>query len=421
MGQAATYKEHLFDNTTDGYIQCIKLEENKTLKIYNTRSSNIKEVIESVEGEKDTFITPNTMYKPYRRVENIRQFRAFFIDIDNVEGDQGYIAYKIFEMAERKEIPMPSMIISSGRGLHIYWRIKNAPYGALSTWQELEDMLYFKLKSLGADKKATDGARVLRLPGTLNTKNNEMCNILYINNDIEYSMYDLREQYLNIKPKQLKIQQTKKKSDKVIVNAFFNSYSLHMSRVEDILTLCELRKYNLKGYRNMILHCYAYWKGIYIRDFEELTNEVIELNNSFREPLKETEVKAILRCIPKAIDRFIAYEQGVRAGERKRVTKGMKDKEGYWYKNETLIERLGITEEEERKLKTIIGKRVKYDRNNEKRTPRNKEGLTPREQQKRDRLKQVIELKNQGLKQIEIAEKLSISRQAVSKLFKQIV
>lgn len=420
MGEAARYREHLFDNTTDGYIHCIKFEGNKVLKIYNTRSNKIKEIVESVEGEEDTYITPNTMYKPYRRVENIRQFRAFFIDIDNVEGNQGYISYKIFEMAERKEVPQPSMIVSSGRGLHLYWRIKNAPYAALATWQELEDMLYFKLKSLGADPKATDGARVLRLPGTINSKNNEMCNILYINNDIEYSMYDLREQYLNIKPKQLKIQQTKKKNDKVIVNAFFNSYSLHMSRVEDILTLCELRRYDLNGYRNMILHCYAYWKGIYVRDIEELTNEVIELNNSFREPLKETEVKAILRCIPKAIDRFIAYEQGVRAGERKRVTKGMKDKEGYWYKNETLIERLGITEEEERKLKTIIGKRVKYDRNNEKRTPRNKEGLTPREQQKKDREIQIKELVKRGYNMNQVAKEIGINRSTISRSYKHL-
>ena len=54
-------------------------------------------------------------------------------------------------------------------------------------------------------------------------------------------------------------------------------------------------------------------------------------------------LNAILRCIPKAIDKFIDYEQGIRSGEAKRVSKGMKDKGGYWYKNETLIEALNIT------------------------------------------------------------------------------
>ena len=94
------------------------------------------------------------------------------------------------------------------------------------------------------------------------------------------------------------------------------------------------------------------------------------INNSFAIPLKSTEVNAVLRCVPKAIDKFLEYEQGIRSGVTKRITKGMRDKGGYWYKNETLIERLDITEAEQRHLKTIIGTRVKYDRNNEKRVTR---------------------------------------------------
>lgn len=140
-----------------------------------------------------------------------------------------------------------------------------------------------------------------------------------------------------------------------------------MNRIYDIKTLCKLRNYNLKGYRNFILHCYAYWEGIYTRDSEELIKKVIELNNSFKEPLKESEVRAILRSIPKAIQKFIEYEQGIRSGQVKRVSKGMKDKGGYWYRNITLIEKLDIILEEQKHMKTIIGKEEKYSRNNKKR------------------------------------------------------
>lgn len=412
MGQIAVkdYEEHLFSENTDGYIQLIKFENKNIIKIYNTNINGLREVVEQVEGQTDTYITPNTMYKPFRGVENIRQFRALYIDIDGVEGDQVGTSYKVLELVENKEIPKPTMIVNSGRGIHIYWRIVNAPYGALHTWQELEDYLYYKLKHLGADMAATDGARILRLPGTINSKNNATCRALMIDDSIEYSMYDLREEYLNYKPKtkQLEFVETKKDtSHKVITNSFFNSYSLHMTRSSDIITLCKLRNYDVIGHRNMILHCFAYWKGIYIRDEEELAKEVIDLNNSFKEPLKDNEVNAILRCIPKAIDKFIAYEQGIRSGERKKVTNGMRDKEGYWYKNETLIERLNITEHEQSKLKTIIGTQEKYRRKNEKRTPRNEDGLTPREQQKQDTIKAIQELKEQGFKQKEVAEQLN--------------
>ena len=178
----------------------------------------------------------------------------------------------------------------------------------------------------------------------------------------------------------------------------------------------------MTGYRNMAVHCFAYWKGIYVRDSYELENIVIEFNNAFTEPLKETEVQAVLRCIPKAIDKFIAYEQGLRSGERKRVSKGMRDKEGYWYKNETLIDRLGITSKEQKYMKTIIGIDEKYDRKNKKRRVdrRNEEGLTKREQDKKDRIEKIKVFLSKGLNQSKIAQELGISRQAVSKLCKEI-
>ena len=235
-------------------------------------------------------------------------------------------------------------------------------------------------------------------------------------------MYDLREKYLNYSiSKQLQFQETKtvKKKTKVINNKFFNSYSLHMARVEDLETLCKLRHYDVKGYRNMIIHCYAYWKGIYVRDIDELENEVIELNNSFIDPMKETEINAVLRCIPKAIGKFIEYEQGIRNGENKRVSKGMRDKGGYWYKNETLIDRLDITSEEQKQMKTIIGTQEKYRRKNERRTPRNENGLTKKQQELADTKKIVLSLKEQGLSNRAIAKQLNCSEYKIRTLLKK--
>lgn len=409
------YNKQLFDKTTDGYIQILKIKENKKVEIENVRYEDLDK-IEKYKGQENIFITPNTMYMPVRKVENIRQLRALFQDIDceKIGLHKTEVIYLIWILYYQNKIPKPSLVIDSGRGLHIYWIIENAPYGALQTWQELQDNFYHKLKYVGADKRATDGARVLRLPNTINTRSKTECTVLY-SEFIEYSMYDLREKYLNYKSKskQLKIQQTKNTDKKVIYNRFFNSYSLHMARAEDMETLCKLRKYNVKGYRNMIIHCYAYWKGIYIRDEFELESTVIELNNSFIEPLKENEVLSIVRSVGKAIDKFIAYEQGIRSGEDKRVTKGMRDKGGYWYKNETLIERLEITKSEQKHMKTIIGTDEKYKRKNEKRTPRNENGLTKREQEKQDLINRIKELKKLGFKQKEVAKKLEKSLRTI--------
>ncbi|WP_290063042.1 hypothetical protein [Paraclostridium bifermentans] len=207
--------DHLYDDSTDGYIQILKLnnEENKessntnstkrTIEIYNTRNEELRDIVEVLHEENDVFVAPNTMYIPKRRVKNIRQFRSLFQDIDcqNVGLEKAETVYLVWELYYEGKIPKPTMVTDSGRGIHLYWRIKNAPYGALNTWQELEDYIYYNLKHLGADKKATDSARVLRLPGTINSKNQLNCEIIYIDDELEYSMYELRDKYLNYNPK----------------------------------------------------------------------------------------------------------------------------------------------------------------------------------------------------------------------------
>ena len=422
------YCEHLFDETTDGYISLIEIDSEvlggqKVIKVYNTKLKSLKTIVEETEGQQDTYISPNTYYIPQRSVNNIRQYRSLFIDLD-VEKHAKYSREEtlthITSLVNQNKIPEPSMITDSGRGFHLYFRINNAPKQAIQTFQELEDYLYYQLKELGADLSATDSARVLRLPGTINRRNNATCKVVSLNNDIEYSMYELRDQYLNYKEnKQKKIIEKKEVQTKkdYLVRNIYNTYSLHITRAMDIITLCKLRSYDIEGYRNFILHCFSYWKGIYVRDQDKLLREVTAFNESFKSPLSDSEVRGVCKSTYKAIEKFIDYEQGVRSGLVKRVTKGMRDKSGYWYTNKTLIRRLQITELEQQSMKTIIGTAEKYRRKNERRTPRN-EGLTSREQAKQERINEVMKLKGLKLNQSEIARKLNISRQAVSKIIK---
>lgn len=429
------FEQHLFDDgTLDGYVQIMQIEKDKPIKVSSIKDSScIVKKVEEFESNYNIYVTPNSLYIPKRGTRNIRQFRALYQDIDcekkGISKDKAI--YEIWDMFQKGEIPEPTMIVDSGRGLHLYWKIEHAPYAARRTWQELQDFLYHNLKHLGADRQATDAVRILRVPGTINSKNEAICEVVNVENELIYSMYKLREDYLDYEPcdyqikwfiekEHTQLKNTKEKECKVIKNKFFNSYSLHIARADDIETLCKLRKYDMRGYRNMVIHCYAYWKGIIIRNEEELAEVVYELNDKFKEPLLYSEIEAVLRCIPKAIDKFIEYEQGLRNKENKRISKQMKERGGYWYKNSTLIERFGITIEEQRQLETIIGKEVKYERNNDRRKKerRNEDGLTSREQQKQDLIKKIKELKDKGFKQIEISKELGISKGTVSKYLK---
>jgi P4 family phage/plasmid primase-like protien len=69
------------------------------------------------------------------------------------------------------EFPLPpSMVISSGGGLHLYWLLEE-PIDLRSTGPEqVTEYLRALARRLGADVRAAEPARVLRLPDTLNTK-----------------------------------------------------------------------------------------------------------------------------------------------------------------------------------------------------------------------------------------------------------
>lgn len=170
-----TYVDHLYSKEIDGYIQVMQLKNKKIVDIKNYRGMTIVDALEEYTGKKDTFISVNTTFNGKRLTSNTRQLRALYIDLDHKEYCFNDLVYRTWDLVNEGKIPEPTMVVASGRGAHIYWRIEHAPYQAIATWQELEDYLCYQLKDLGADKKAVDAARVLRLPDTINSRNGAEC------------------------------------------------------------------------------------------------------------------------------------------------------------------------------------------------------------------------------------------------------
>ena len=62
-------------------------------------------------------------------------------------------------------VPKPSVFINSGHGIHTYWFLEepvNAKY--------IKPLLKYISKATGADSRAAEPARVMRLPYTFNNK-----------------------------------------------------------------------------------------------------------------------------------------------------------------------------------------------------------------------------------------------------------
>src|SRR5699024_9028308 len=92
------------------------------------------------------------------RIDNCTRSNAIYLDFDNVTLDE--IMFKI----DMKNLPQPSMTIGSGNGYHLYW-ILDKPAG-----HELKPIIEALANKLNADTGATDIARVLRVPDTMNVK-----------------------------------------------------------------------------------------------------------------------------------------------------------------------------------------------------------------------------------------------------------
>lgn len=347
----------------------------------------------SLNENQNVYISQNTFYNTYRRIENIKELSNLYIDLD-VKKDTNYtieqVLYMLYNDYFNIKIPMPNLIINSGNGLHLIWHIKSVPYMALPLWNLIEKYLCKELKDFGADNKSTDCTRILRLAGTKNLKSNTICTILEIYNYI----YDLREIQNNYLP-ELKPKNKKGRPKKII--SLYNTYSLNYARLLDLIKIIELRNYNVIGHREFILFLYRYWSCCFKNDIIEALKDTLDVNNMFTIPLTKKEVITATRSAE------TAYKN--------------KDKQ-YNYKNDTLIELLNITSEEEKYLKTIIGTKEKYRRKNIKRKQlkRNEEGLTKREQQKKELIKKVQALKTKGFNNTQIAKELNISRVYVSKI-----
>lgn len=110
-------------------------------------------------------------------VANVHELKTFFIDVDcgptkkYKTQKEGLEALKSF--CQRTSLPRPTLV-SSGNGIHAYWILTEPmPYNA---WKKIGVSLKKKTNDLGYefDNSVTgDGARILRVPDTVNSKDRE--------------------------------------------------------------------------------------------------------------------------------------------------------------------------------------------------------------------------------------------------------
>lgn len=358
------------------------------------------------------YLSVNTYYIPVRKNSTVRHLNALYVDIDTYNAGVSHsdILDAIDFLSKTERLPVPTFVVDSGRGMYLIYKIHDVPGGSLPArrmYQHIQTYIVDSYNDMGADYKAKDIARVLRLPGSINTKNNKMVQIVQYNPSAIYDMSDFKG-YVDPFEDYTKKSQPKsqaKSQEKSKTKYIYNIYTLYKNRISDIEKMCEMRDYDMVGQRDTVLYIYYYYQ-LHICNGDKFAalKATKNLNLKFLAPLPEKELESYMVSATRA------------------YTENKKDnKKGYNFKTQTLIDLLEITRAEESQLKTIISAGTKNDRDKErkKKQRRNNEGLTSREAQKKETYKKIVDLYESGLRQVDIVRALGLSKSLVSDYIKK--
>lgn len=380
---------------------------------------------EAFELDKNYYFSPNTFFKPRRSVETVRQISALYVDLDlhgktkaEVKRITRDLVVFLKTDAVLKNIPAPSIIVFTGRGLQLYWVLDPLPKHGVPLWQMTQDSItnafraIFKRYNIDIDvDHVSDIARVLRLPGTINTKAGEMARVLEFN-DNKFRLDEINENYFP-ELSDFKHSPRKPKAPAKLYH-LFNLYSLHLARLNDIIKLVEMRKGHIESdeCRRRLVFLYRYLTCCYLKSPQHALALTLDFNKGFTQPLPERTVIKATESAEKAYFDWLSGDVD--------IINGVPFRKGYNYKNSTLIDWLSITPEEQREMETIIGKEEKYRRNDKRRYGKDENGLTAKQRERQERDKRILEMHKQGMTHRQIAKIIGVSAKTITNSLRRV-
>lgn len=469
--KAAVKNIELLHSNDDGFAAIAAKRDNKWSQYHYKIEDLINNIAKALSIDANIYVTPNSFFRPVRKIQNIRHLNALYIDIDfyNIEKykkcDHKYMINVIkYEYFESGLLPEPTFTVFTGKGLAYYWLIEPCPVTILPLWNVVQRYFLETLLEVGGDRKSIDSARVMKIAGSIHTETKKRAE-LYINDEkLIYRLSDIQRDYLPElsketesigdrvhkrkhltskeffeKNKSKKINNPTKNStekcetsSKAKVHGLYNQLKLHYTRLMDLVKLQELRNGHCRnangelvktGDRENMCFLYRYWYCLYSNDVDLALENTLKFNQGFREPLPEDDIKLITESAVHAYEEWLKdanepdeSKRGRQVGNRKYIHKG------YNYSNKSLIKLLNITEDEMKKLQTIISLEEKKKRKStrEKNSRRNENGLTKKQAEKQKRFSEIKRLFEQGLTQTEIAKKLGMNQSQISRDLKEI-
>lgn len=296
-----------------------------------------------------------------------------------------------------KDLPVPTEVIFSGRGFHLKWHLTEPLWnvgrrGKCKPGTKLvaiNNEIVRRLKRIGADEKATDMARVLRVSGSKNSKTGNRCLVVDEKNPgPSYTFEQMSEllpwtssevaEFKKEKRKNRKSLKTGSKAKVIDLIAEREkregtfSYRRHAQRIiSDLETLAQYRWRGkvAKGHRDMFVHIVVSCVASYSTSknlLSETSRYLSFIDDSYLEKEYEQEHSS-------AVAKLRSYEKRVADGED---FQNHQFERRWVYTIEKIIEKLGITSEEQEHMIALRSKELKQqDQKENKRKTRRAMGM----------------------------------------------
>ena len=365
-----------------------------------------KDIVAKLLTVSNIYIAVNTMKSYIRQNDEVGNINCLYLDIDNVADPEEFINSCLVD--GRFELLEPSKIIVSGGGLHFYFLVENAYNN--SKLSPFINRLQKKLHEIYPEAdKLSDFARLLRLDGSTYQKAKKPLKTVstVYESDAVYTVKEIGEAILpdyEPKPKKadvLAIVPSDVPSKSKIVKT--NDWSTQeLARIRDFEYLLKIGHFD-EDRRKTAVFLYGVTVLHYTKSFEQTAQAMIDFNMALQKPLKQSEMHKHISSVRK---------------------NGFK----YNYSVKRLVSELDIDslgEDELRGLQELnlrAKKAIKNEKDKaaKKNARRNENCLTKRQAEKEKKLSAIKTLLQQGCKQAEIAKKLNVSRQYVSKIVNEI-
>lgn len=311
---------------------------------------------------KDTYITPNEFKLPTSRTrDNVGTLREIFIDIDDhmrgftLQEAEDLVWY--LEPHFNRDIPTPSKVIFSGRGVHYYISLPNetdiskydlvAPKIATLIDDYVGQYNVLGHATMHTDKAAIGAERFIRAEGTYNPKANTYATRIY-ESKTQYSLNDLIDNFI---PALYEISTGTKSATEALNEATGRVYkpcrkeytltTWLYAALDDLKTIQSHRNDTVRltngvyqigntGNRNVMLFCFGLLCKAAYNNTLEVYESMVSFNKHYTCLLDDREVETVYKHV---------------IGHNYKAPKA-----------QTLIEKLNILPEEQRMLKTLISK-----------------------------------------------------------------